>query len=182
MPKFRTNIRTKRDKEEFAKRMNETIALRTLLVDFYNKVYRPTLNKFNGKVLNKRLITALNKAGETQSTRVMCALNDTQTEITFKVMHSGYNYNDVETLYTKIETDCDGRILFNESVNHKLSVAWLKNFKKGTRDCAKSRDNYDTYLKLAKRMQNLIQEYGDLPSQFRYEGVDGGSFSTYLLK
>lgn len=182
MTKFRTNIRTKRDKEEFAKRMNETIALRNMLVDFYNKVYSPMLGQqFNGKVLNKRLITALNKAGETMPTRIVCRMNDNQTEITFEVMHKGNNYRDVETLYTKILTNDEGRIMAHESLNDELTLAWFKNFKQGTKQCIKSRDNYDEYLKFTTRLHNLIEEYGSLPSPFRFEGVDCKSFKTFLL-
>lgn len=180
--KYTTNLRTKRNKEEFTSRMNETIQLRNLLVEFFNKVYRPMLGKkFNGKVLNKRLITALNKAGETMPTRIVCHFNDSQTEIYFEVMHKGYNYRDVESLLTKVITDDEGRIMAHESLNHKYTLAWLKNFKKGTKQCAKCIDNYDEYLKFTKRMHNLIQEYGSLPSPFRYECIDGSSFSAYLL-
>ena len=182
MRKFKTNLRTKRNKEEFTSRMNETINLRNMLVDFYNKVYCPMLGQqFNGKVLNKRLITALNKAGETMPTRIVCRMNDSQTEITFEVMHKGNNYSDVEMLYTMIVTNDDGRIMAHESINHNLSKGWLKNFKQGTKQCAKCIDNYDEYLKFTTRLHNLIQEYGSLPSPFRFEGVDCNSFSTYLL-
>ena len=182
MRKFKTNLRTKRNKEEFTSRMNETINLRNMLVDFYNKVYCPMLGQqFNGKVLNKRLITALNKAGETMPTRIVCRFNDSMTEIIFEVKHIGNDYRDVEMLYTMIVTNDEGRIMAHESINHSLSKGWMKNFKQGTKQCIKSRDNYDEYLKFTKRMHNLIQEYGSLPSPFRFEGVDCNSFSTYLL-
>jgi hypothetical protein len=182
MRKFTTKLRTKRNKEEFTSRMNETIKLRTMLIDFYNKVYCPMLGQqFNGKVLNKRLITAINKAGETMPTRIVCHLNDSMTEIIFEVEHIGNNYRDVETLYTKIFTNDEGRIMAHESLNDKLTLAWLKNFKQGTKQCAKCIDNYDEYLKFTTRLHNLIQEYGSLPSPFRFEGVDCNSFSTYLL-
>ena len=182
MRKFKTNLRTKRTKEEFISRMNETIKLRDMLVDFYNKVYSPMLGQqFNGKVLNKRLITALNKAGETMPTRIVCHFNDSMTEIIFEVKHIGSDYRDVEMLYTKIITNDEGRIMAHESLNDKLTLAWFKNFKQGTKKCVKCIDNYDEYLKFTKRMHNLIQEYGSLPSPFRYEGVDCNSFSTYLL-
>jgi hypothetical protein len=137
--------------------------------------------KFNGKVLNKRLITALNKAGETMPTRIVCCLSDSMTEITFEVKHNGNNYRDVETLYTKIVTDNEGRIMAHESLNNEITLAWMKNFKQGTKQCAKSRDNYDEYLKFTTRLHNLIEEYGSLPSPFRYEGVDCNSFKTFLL-
>jgi len=182
MTKFKTNLRTKRTKEEFTSRMNETIKLRNMLVDFYNKVYSPMLGqKFNGKVLNKRLITALNKAGETMPTRIVCRLNDSMTEITFEVMHNGNNYRDVETLYTKILTNGEGRIMAHESLNNEITLVWMKNFKHGTKQCAKCIDNYDEYLKFTTRLHNLIEEYGSLPSPFRYEGVDCKSFKTFLL-
>lgn len=182
--KFTTKLQTKRNKEQFTSRMNETINLRNMLVDFYNKVYSPMLGQqFNGKVLNKRLITALNKAGETMPTRIVCSMNDYQnhSEILFEVKHVGNDYRDVETLYTKILTNDEGRIMAHESLNDELTLAWLKNFKKGTKQCIKSRDNYDEYLKFTKRMHNLIEEYGSLPSPFRFEGVDCKSFKTFLL-
>ena len=43
-------------KEQFIARMEETIVLRKLVLEFYNKVYLPTLRDFDGKVLNARFI------------------------------------------------------------------------------------------------------------------------------
>lgn len=182
MKKFKTNLRTKRNKEQFISRMNETVKLRNMLVDFYNKVYSPMLGQqFNGKVINKRLITALNKAGETMPTRIVCRMNGSQTEIYFEVKHIGNNYSDVETLYAKIFTDDEGRIMAHKSLNDKITLAWMRNFKQGTKQCIKCRDNYDEYLKFTTRLHNLIDEYGSLPSLFRYECIDGSSFNTYPL-
>lgn len=181
MKKFRTQLRTKRNKQEFISRMNETIALRTELVKFFNKVYRPMLKKYNNKVLNMRFINSLNVEGEKQPHRITCRLNDSKTEITFSVKHSGSNYNDVETLYTRVQTDLDGRILFVASMRDQYTLVWLKNFKKNTKDCVKCRDNHDKYFKAATTLHNLMQSYGEIPYPFRRYCIDGSSFTTYLL-
>ena len=181
MKTFRTQVPTKKSKEEFLMRMAETIALRNELVNFFNKVYRPMLKTYNGKVLTMRLLNSLNKQGEQQPHKVTCRLNDSKTEITFSVMHSGHNYNDVETLYTRVQTDLDGRILFVASMRDQYTLVWLNNFKKTTKECVKCQRNYDKYLKQVAVLHNMIQSYGEIPAHFRYEAIDARGFSTYLL-
>lgn len=178
----RFQIRTKLDKQSFISRMNECIELRNELVEFYNNTYLPLLQKFDGKVLNKRFINAVAEEAKKCKHTIFVKLNDNLQEVILNIKHSGWNYNDTETLYTKIVVNSEKRISYEESVNHEIGQTWLKNFAESTNEYQMSIDNFDEYMAKAEELQRLIQDYGELPYPFRYQCVDGGSFSTYLLR
>lgn len=184
-------------KEQFIARMEETIAMRKLVLEFYNKVYLPMLQKFNGKVLNARFITALTEKADSIEKYAAYLLrvkfNDYKTAVIISAHHPNCGWNDVEALQLAICTDGDGRISYDLTYNHKYKEAWLQNFKNGITDCKKSIKNYDKYLAQANKLEaailawvgNEFKGYEGVPFVFRTECIGQGKhnppFSHYFL-
>ena len=57
-------MRTKKNKEQFIEEMKKRINLNEQLNTFYNEIYLPTLQKFDGKVYNIRFIKALREQAQ----------------------------------------------------------------------------------------------------------------------
>ena len=175
-------------KEQFIARMEETIVLRKLVLEFYNKVYLPTLRDFDGKVLNARFIKALNEkaaAKKYADKKLSVQFSYNKTNVVISAQHFGSRYDDVEDMTTEICTDGDGRISYDLTFNHKYREAWVQNFKDGITDCKKSIKYYDKYLAQANKLEadilawvgNPFKGYEGVPFVFRTECIGQGSYN-----
>ena len=157
-------MRLKLTKEQFIADVEKRYAHRTDLVEFYNRVFLPTLQKFHGKVYNIRFIKALRSAC---SDELMFIRERESDHICIEKRISKFNYSDAESLYLKLIVDGDGRIDANASVADELGQKWLENFNKHSEELLLSRDNYDAYMAKCEELRRMISEYARLPFTFR---------------
>lgn len=176
-------IRIKMSKQEFILRMQAEARLRTAIVQFINEVFLPTLKKFDGKVYNKRFITALESAEFPYEVRVQ--ENYDKSQLIFSIKHVGNDYNDVEMLYHYVKRNGENRIDYAATIADEMSQKWLEGFKNDTEERLRMVANhncYEDFCQTAQAVEDAIQAYASLPYPFRGRVIDGGSFSTYYLR
>ena len=160
-------MRTMTSKERFVSETKKRIEVRNTLHEFYENVYLPMLcTKFDGKVYNKRLFTALNKEAKKIHDWLYVSENYGNT-ILIRMRLSEFNYNDTETLVCKCIIDADGRISYDATINDETNAAWIRNYLSNTDEYRKAIDNYEEYLKVANEMEEAVKKYNNLPSIFR---------------
>lgn len=157
-------MRTNKTKEQFIQRLNKEIELNKELLSFYYNVYLPTLQKFNGKVYNKRFINALNE----QVTNELMFIRDRKNnEIVIELRFEKHNYSDYQLIYCLLLVDDDYRIDFEKTTNDKIGNAWIENIKTSNIEMQNVINDYDSYLDVAKECQEMIEKYANLPYQIR---------------
>ena len=114
-------MRTKKNKEQFIEEMKKRINLNEQLNTFYNEIYLPTLQKFDGKVYNIRFIKALREQAQNLNNLIWVKELDSKNAIEIQLRYSQYNYNDNETLWTKLVLTKEGRI------SYESMTIWAKN-------------------------------------------------------
>lgn len=157
-------METHKTKEQFIKDCEMRIANRNTLVDFYEKVYLPTLQKFDGKVYNKRFINALQT--EAKKISEMMSIYDEEYHIIISFQNYKYNYKDCENLYVGCKK-VDGRIDYQATIDDKTFKAWVDHFKLYTLDFQNAINNYDDYMAVANAMEQAVKAYNSLPSPFK---------------
>ena len=158
-------METHKTKEQFIKDCEMRIANRNTLVDFYNKVYLPTLQKFDGKVYNKRFINALQT--EAKKVSEMMSVYGEEYHIIIEFQNHQFNYKDCETLYVGCKRNEEGRINYQATINDATFKAWVDNFKLYTLEYQNAIDNYDDYMAVANAMEQAVKAYNSLPSPFK---------------
>lgn len=169
-------MRQRLTKEKFIADVEKRYAHRTDLVEFYNRVFLPTLQKFHGKVYNIRFIKALREACTDKLMFIREREND---YVTIGKRISEHNYSDTETLYLKLIVDSDGRIDANASVTDELGRKWFTNFNNHSEELLMSRDNYDEYIEKCEELRRMISDYARLPITFR---CNIHFYQSFLLK
>lgn len=169
-------MRQKLSKEKFIADVEKRHAHRTDLVEFYNRVFLPTLQKFHGKVYNIRFIKALRSACDDE---LMFIRERESDYVRIEKRISKHNYSDTETLYLKLIVDSEGRIDANASVADELGQKWFADFNKHSEELLLSRDNYDTYIAKCEELRRMISEYVKLPITFRHHIH---FYQSFLLK
>ena len=160
-------MRTKKNKEQFIEEMEKRINLNEQLNTFYNEIYLPTLQKFDGKVYNIRFIKALREQAQNLNNLIWVKELDSKNAIEIQLRYSQYNYNDNETLWTKLVLTKDGRISYELSINDDLGKQWLENFNEHKNTYQMAIDNYDQYMTIAEQLEKALDLYNKLPHTFR---------------
>lgn len=153
----------KLDKEQLIARVESEIKVRNELMVFYNRVFLPTFQKFNGKVYNIRFIKALREAKDDELMYVRELEND---HVVIEKRLRKYSYTDVEQLYIRVLLT-DGRIDVTKSISDKTAQAWLINFQEYTKELQRVINNYDLYMDKADLVIKSIEEYSKIPNRFR---------------
>lgn len=159
-------MRTKKNKEQFIEEMKKRINLREQLNTFYNDIYLPTLNKFDGKVYNIRFIKALREQAEKLNNLIYVKELDNTNTIKIQIKLS-YNYTDYETLWVKLILTKEGRISYELTINDELGKEWLVNFNKYKNEYQRAIDNYDQYMTIVEQLEKAIETYNKMPHIFR---------------
>ena len=159
-------MRTKKNKEQFIEEMKKRINLREQLNTFYNDIYLPTLNKFDGKVYNIRFIKALREQAEKLNNLIYVKELDNTNTIKIQIKLS-YNYTDYETLWVKLILTKEGRISYELTINDEIGKKWLENFNKYKNEYQRAIDNYDQYMTIAEQLEKAIETYNKMPHIFR---------------
>ena len=114
-------MRTELSKEAFIARVENQVSRREELLRYYNKVFLPTLQKFDGKVYNKRFITALqNECNELQYVRPL-----EYEHVIVEMRSSRTSYTDHEDIYLQVKLNNDGRIDYEASTTESATV-WVR--------------------------------------------------------
>lgn len=176
-------MRTRQEKSDFISTLKHEIKNRETLRQFLNTTFQDVLNKFDGKVYNKRFETALQEAMRKVSPLMWakCSIqsrssysnfpNCNTVEIVLQIRNSPTNYTDTESLYTHIVLNSDDnhnlRIDAESSRKEKFTITWAENFDKETEQEKEILKKYDKFLKVAEAMEKVVKEYNDLPQRFR---------------
>ena len=160
-------MRTKKNKEQFIEEMKKRINLREQLNSFYNDIYIPTLQKFDGKVYNIRFIKALREQAVKFNNFILVKELDYKNGIEFQLRYNQYNYNDNETLWAKLVLTKEGRISYELSINDDLGKKWIASFNEYQTAYQRAIDNYDQYMTIADQLEKALNVYNNLPQTFR---------------
>jgi hypothetical protein len=166
--KYSNGIRTRKSKAEFIAEMKQRIEIRKTIMDFVENVYFPMMaTKFDGKVYNKRFINALNEEAKKVHEFMYVKNGYSYDEIEIQLRLTKWNYTDYESILLKCKTNAEGRIDYEATINDEFCKAWIKSFKEYSDEYQKSIDNYDEYLKVFVKLDNVLNEYNELPYSFR---------------
>lgn len=134
------------------------------LLEFYKRVFLPTLQKFEGKGYNIRFIKALREANNDELIWVRELEND---HIIVEKRFEKYTYTDVEQMYIKVVINKEGRIDAAASVMDELGKKWIEGFKEYTDELLAICEDYDLYVEKAENIRKAIEEYSKVPHIFR---------------
>ena len=160
-------MRTNKNKEQFIEEMKQRINLREQLNSFYNEIFLPTLQKFDGKVYNVRFIKALREQADKCNKLMWIKELDYNKGIEIQLRHHQYNYNDYESLWVKLVLTNEGRISYELTINDEIGKKWLENFNEYKNEYQMAIDNYDQYMTIAEQLEKALQTYNKLPHSFR---------------
>jgi len=167
--------RIKLNKQSFIEKVENQIERRNFLLSFYNDIYLPTLQKFNGKVYNKRFINALREYAD-EST---CIYELENNYIRVQRSRDKFSYTDYDDIYIILELSSDNRIDANASITHPIGQKWLTSFQEYTDELRSTINNYDKYMTIAEELQECIDKYAKIPSAFR-ENIE--LYNKFYLK
>lgn len=160
-------MRTNRTKEEFISAMKKEIAERNKLQKLYNEVVLPTLEKFNGKVINIRLKNAIQeqlpplfyvKEEGRRNGVVEFSLN----------RRNDTNYYDMASLYFIVVCDNE-RINFDKSKDDEQTRKFMLSFNASTSEIKRAISQYDVYMKKAEKIEAMIKDFNLMPYCLRSE-------------
>ncbi len=168
-------MRTNKTKEQFITDTKKEIKAREELCKIYDNIVMTTLNKFNGKVLNKRLTTAIQEQlpqyyfirEEYQNGCSEEYQNGCSIEYTLNRRNDD-NYLILAALSFKIIVSRDDfRIESDKSKSEYYTIKWRENFEKHTEELRDSIKKYLSYMKKAEKLEAMIRDFNKLPLAFR---------------
>lgn len=167
-------------KEKFIERTKGGIILRNKMCDFIKENFVGVVERFNGKVYNKRFTDELNKNMPPQFN--WWASRDDNTYDGYRVIHINVNIpHNGETIfcnaYLSVCVDENKRILLDET-KEKL-IQKLDEINAYTKQMQDTIDHYDEYKSFAATLDKMIRDYQrEIPPHFR-ANVRG--FAKYIL-
>lgn len=156
-------------------RLKKQNAHRNDLIEFYNRIFLPTLQNFDGKVYNIRFIKALREANGDELIWVRELKNN--DNIIVEKRFEKHTYNDYELMHLKVVINKEGRIDAAASVMDELGKKWMENFKEYTDEMLSICEDYDFYLEKAENVRKAIEEYSKVPHVFRENIEFRGKFN-----
>jgi len=168
-------MRTTKEKSEFIKTLKQEIKNREALRRFFDTDFQNLLQRFDGKVYNKRFDTALNEA-----LKAVSPLMWAKCELRGRNSYSNFPQNNLlevvlyfqkESFYTNVVLRYNLRISSEDSKSEKYTIVWAENFDKETEEEKGIITAYAKYLKMAEQMEKAVKAYNDLPHKFR-EHID----------
>lgn len=173
------------NKEKFIERQKALIATRNLMIQFYNEVYLPLLDKYNGKVINARFKNELQGDGQFKGRKFFITWEDKNYSIQKEIVINMYNhdfttssnYKDYEYLYCGLVLN-EGRLDKEKTLGHNFPQSWLENFKKETEGIEVNIKNYDKDMKFAEEFAEMCKKFNNLSSNFR-RNLGANQFRVY---
>lgn len=157
-----TSLYLKGQKELFIANTEKEIAMNELFIEHLQKLI-PFVEKFDGKVLNKRFVNAYNNEALTIPLSY-CGLNGTSFKIGFNGEERQVYVNDqfkgylsiTETL-TYLKVDADYRIKKDETIESiNEDVLRYQNDNVTLQGCI---ENFDNYAEMSEELEKKIIEY-----------------------
>ena len=171
------------NKDEFTKRTLIDINHREQLREFFNTTFVEVIKRFDGKVYNSRVSKAINEALKAVSPLFWaeCDINSRDSYsnypnndyvmVELKARRENHNYQDFQTLYTKIMLVTDDnyklRVAADISKDEKYVIGWAEKFDETTNEMKTTIKNYDEFCKVAQKVADSISEFSELPQTFR---------------
>lgn len=170
-------METNEIKTAFFSQLNTELKNRELLQEVYKTVFYNALDKFDGKVYNKRFDNYLNEELKKVSPllSVSCEYKGANdyfnpsyyiVQIIFNCRNSFTNYEDNEKLYINMVLK-DNRIKADDTKIEEYTLKWLGSFEEETRKKRSILEKYDEYFKIYEQMGKAVELYNGLPSRFR---------------
>lgn len=157
-------MRTHKTQENHILRLNQEIDILKELLEFHKNVYLPTLQKFDGKVYNKRFVNALK---EQVTNNLMLIRDKDYNEIVIELRLATFSYNESKQMYCKVILNNEGRIDYNATINNDLAQKWVENISTQITEIKGVINNYNEYMEFTKQFQEQINKFAELPYQFR---------------
>lgn len=164
----------KMNKSEFIERCALRIENRNKLSNFRKTTFVDVLNKFEGKVYNKRFRDALTNAFGSD----MFYISESGESLVLNLQNSKTNYRDYESLYFNLVTE-NNRISAEKTLSEKYTTVWLENFDKETESIRESAESYDLYLAKAEQLEKMLEDFSKIPYAVRQNFTD---FKTWYLR
>ena len=171
------------NKDEFINRILVDIKHREQLREFLNTTFVEVIKRFDGKVYNARVSKAINEALNAVNPLFLaeCEIhsrdsysnypNNNYVMVELKARHNDYNYQDYQTLYTKIMLVTDDnyklRVSADMSKNENYVIGWAEKFDETTNEMKSTIKNYDDFCKVAQKVADSISDFSELPQTFR---------------
>lgn len=156
-------LREIKKKEVFVDYTQRQIERREELLKFYNKVFLPTLKKFDGKVYNIRFIKALRE----QSANDLMYVQELEHDyVRTDLRREKFTYTDYESIYFMVKLT-DGRIDYKASIEDSLGRNWILNFQQYTDELRAAIHSYDEYMEIVKKVNDAVHEYQKISYAFR---------------
>lgn len=183
---------SQRNKKDFCELMEQSIKTRDSLSTFYDKVFVSALDKFDGKVLNKRFKTYLEQEAKRHFSSMGANFRYWFNNPEFRSDTKGNYYEIIlnadvytrkfayqkEYIYLCLRYDEDGRINKANTLNDPLFKTWKSNFDKSTSEAEDCISNFDDFAKKAFSLYEAIEDFNKLPYYFRYN-LRTSYFKTY---
>lgn len=153
-------------KEKFIEQTQKRILLRKQVLKFKETEVVATINKFDGKVFNKRFNNALIGLLPNKFWNVMPGSSKHDFYITARIYD--YDYSLCENLYIRVVLDREGRLMAKESLEDDYSRSLVRQFINDTDKMQEAIERYDEFLESVKRIEELARRYaGEAPYCFK---------------
>lgn len=145
--------------------------------EVYKTVFYNALDKFDGKVYNKRFDNYLNDELKKVSPLLSVSCDNKGAndyfnpsyyivQIVFNCRNSSTNYTDSEKLYINMVLK-NNRIQADDTKREEYTLKWLESFDEETRKKRSILEKYDDYFRIYEQMEKAVQLYNGLPTRFR---------------
>lgn len=157
-----TNLYVKNQKELFIANTEKEIAMNNLFIEYLKKLI-PFVEKFDGKVLNKRFVNAYKNEALTIPYSY-CSLNGTSFKIGFNgserqvFMNNQFKgYLSISETLTYLKVDGDYRIKKDETIESiNEDILRYQNDNVLLQHCI---ENFNTYAEMSEKLEKQIIEY-----------------------
>lgn len=158
-------MRTNKDKAMFINDVMDKIERRMAIVTFFNEVCVPFMDKYDGKVMNKRFTNQLKELAQKQDERMW--IEPMEGGFTIHMKKDKFNYTDNASFPVKMTINDDGRLSMERTRANSLWTAWYENFNADTETMRETIKKYDEYMAVADKMKEAVDAYNHLPWVFR---------------
>lgn len=160
----------KREKEEFIKHMNSRHDAALKTIEIVEDIVIPVLREFDRKVLNKKLVQAMEARCDDKLVLFSSVPSARHCEFGgIKVMRYVYpsNYTIYDSIIIKVDEDDFGeyksyRINAEDTIANPELKCDLERLRKNAEDYTDAIKNYDAIMKLAEEIHEKIEQIGTL--------------------
>lgn len=153
-------IKLKLAKKDFIAKSQYEIDQRKRLINYFYTIVAPVCRKMAGKVLNVKFEKEIQAALPEKF-----YIRKVNNEEFALYRRNDENYYEMAYLPFRLSLE-NGRIM-GASFDGNTTLKWLANFDESTKEIEESIKNYDSYISKAKKLLKAIDEFNELPYNFR---------------